>query len=104
MTAVSRDADDMRRFRITAEAERSQAVLQFEELTKEMLQEVQDLTTAKCQREEELAATRDEVRSLHREAVICRQSRDERIETLPAGSQRLPSRRFRVMRLHLFCL
>ena len=68
MTAVRRDADAMRRFRNTAEAERSQAVLQFEELTRKMLQEVQDLTAAKCQREEELAAARDEVRSLRREA------------------------------------
>lgn len=68
MTAVRRDADAMRRCRNTAEAERSQAVLQFEERTKKMLQEVQDLSSAKCQREEELAAAREEARSLRREA------------------------------------
>lgn len=67
MTAVRRDAETMRRFRNVAEAERAQAVLQFEERTKKMLQEVQELSAAKSQREEELMAAREEARLLRRE-------------------------------------
>ncbi|XP_057367678.1 hamartin-like isoform X1 [Daphnia carinata] len=68
MAAVRRDADTMRRLRNAAEAERAQAVLQFEERTKKMLQELQDLSADKSQREQELFAAREEARSLRREA------------------------------------
>jgi tuberous sclerosis protein 1 len=68
MAAVRRDAESMRRLRNAAEAERAQAVLQFEERTKKMFQELQDLSSDKCQREEELFAAREQVRSLRREA------------------------------------
>ena len=68
MAAVRRDAESMRRLRNAAEAERAQAVLQFEERTKKMFQELQDLSSDKSQREEELFAAREQVRSLRREA------------------------------------
>ncbi|KAK4025492.1 hypothetical protein OUZ56_014557 [Daphnia magna] len=68
MAAVRRDADTMRRLRNAAEAERAQAVLQFEERTKKMLQELQDLSADRGQREQELFAAREEARSLRREA------------------------------------
>ena len=68
MMAVRRDADTMRRLRNAAEAERNQAMLQFEERTKKMLQENQELSAAKAQREEELTTVREEARSLRREA------------------------------------
>lgn len=67
MMALRRDAETMRRHRNTAEAERTQAVLQFEEQTKKMLQEVEKLSAAKSQSEIELADAREEARLLRRE-------------------------------------
>ncbi|XP_046636498.1 hamartin-like isoform X1 [Daphnia pulicaria] len=68
MAAVRRDAESMRRLRNAAETERAQAVLQFEERTKKMFQELQDISSDRCEREEELLTARDQVRSLRREA------------------------------------
>lgn len=67
MSAVRRDAETMRRLRNTAEAERAQSALQFEERTKKMLQEFEELSAAKNQGEEELAMAREETHALQRE-------------------------------------
>lgn len=67
MAALRRDADSLRRSRNAAEAERNAVIRQFEQRTKQMLQELQDLSSLKAQREEELGAARDEARLLRRE-------------------------------------
>lgn len=67
MTALRKDAETMRRHRNAAETERSLAVIQFEERTRKMLQEVEELSAGRSQCEDELAATREEARTLRRE-------------------------------------
>ena len=67
MAAMRRDAEALRRARHAAEAERNQASRQFENRVKQMLSEIQEQSSLRAQREEELAAARDEARLLRRE-------------------------------------
>ena len=67
MTALRRDCENLRRLRHSAESERNQSSRQLEQRTKQMMQELQDLSALKSHREEELLAAREEVRSLRRE-------------------------------------
>lgn len=67
MAAMRRDAEALRRGRNAAESERTLAARQFENRIKQMLGEMQEVSSLRAQREEELAAAREEARSLRRE-------------------------------------
>ena len=67
MAALRRDGENLRRQRHLAETERNQSVHLLEQRTKQMMQELQDLTAIKNQREEDLQKALKEVRTLRRE-------------------------------------
>ena len=66
--SAATNADNLRRQRNAAEADRAKLSAQCEADTKRMLKEIQEATAAKSHSEDELASARDEARALKKDS------------------------------------